>query len=219
MFVDCASFETTIPNCSFMSVFKEIAFLIDLPASRNISTVKKTTASIPLICCSTSNIRPMISGIISGRVKMTLCNFCSTVSLSAGFSRSEAATALSSADNNSVDGNSNFNHLTDWSASWNRFLLRSQTGDSGKANITTPTENAIALLHQANVSHWATLPTMYANKIPTDIIIVGNDPKMPRIAGSQLSPIWKVIRFYCYVSSNVELRQTPIKRNFVFFIT
>lgn len=40
-----------------------------LPAARNISTVKKMIASIPLICCNTNSVSPIDNGIIIGRVK------------------------------------------------------------------------------------------------------------------------------------------------------
>lgn len=164
--------------------------LRDLPDSRKISTVKKMIASIPLICCNTSSIRPMINGIIRGRVKITSRNFGATVPLLAGLFSNDAAIALSSSDSNSIAVACSFNHLTDCSASWNRFLLRNQTGDSGMANIAMPRKTDMAQQYQASMFHLAMLPMMYALKMPTDIIIDGNDPKMPRIAGSQLSPIW-----------------------------
>lgn len=43
--------------------------------------------------------------------------------------------------------------------------------------------------YQASVSHLAILPMMYATKMAKDMQIVGNEPKIPRICGSQLSPI------------------------------
>lgn len=43
--------------------------------------------------------------------------------------------------------------------------------------------------NQASVSHRTKLPMIYDNKIANDMKIDGKLPKMPRILGSQLSPI------------------------------
>lgn len=162
--------------------------MFDVPDSRKISTVKNMIASIPLICCNTSNIRPMVNGISSGRVNITSRNLGTFSTFSGGLSITVTAIALSAADS-WIDGVCSLSHLVDWSASRNRYLLRNQTGDSGSANITMHRENATVLHIQASVSHLATLPIMYALKIPNDIMIEGKDPSIPRIAGSQLSPI------------------------------
>lgn len=108
-------------------------------------------------------------------------------------SRIFCTTIASSATDNCIDAVWSFNHFVDWFASWKRFLLLNHIGDSGRANITKLKENAIALQNQAKVSHLTILPMVYALKIPTDIIIDGSEPRMPRIAGSQLSPIYKII--------------------------
>lgn len=48
---------------------------------------------------------------------------------------------------------------------------------------------AIDEQNHASVSHFAMLPIIYEIKIANDMKIVGKDPNIPRILGSQLSPI------------------------------
>lgn len=53
---------------------------------------------------------------------------------------------------------------------------------------------AIDEQYHASVSHFATLPIIYAIKIANDMKIDGKDPNIPRIEGSQLSPILTMIQ-------------------------
>lgn len=168
-------------------------------------------ASMPLICCNTSNVRPIASGINTGREKNFIVGWWI-------FDSTCFAWFVALIDMDDACWAGSFSHSIDFSAALNWFLLRNHTGESTINSIKKPhrtkqhqTKNgfnfegnykdksiqyffrlywlAIEEQNHARLSHFVRLPIMYAIKIPTDMKIVGKLPNTPRILESQHSPI------------------------------
>lgn len=77
----------------------------------------------------------MVSGIKMGRDMNFNFGFCSFASIAFSI-----WLIVSIAIDDTVVGTGSFNHKHDLSASFKRFLLRNQTGDSGRSNMRTPHE-------------------------------------------------------------------------------
>lgn len=130
----------------------------DLPDARKISTVKKMMESMPLICCSTSSVRPMDSGMKIGRVKITFLNLTSSPFVGAGLSIVASACAVADAGT-MILFTSSFSQAADSSASLKRFCPRSHTGDSGTIDITMASDAANEQQTQPKTFHLAKVPT------------------------------------------------------------
>lgn len=144
--------EMLLSSCTNPTIIVAVWLFTELPAALKISTVKKITESMPLNCWTMSRTSPIPKGRrMVRRRKARSSNDLYFFGESVSLVDPPTDFAWKSA---------NFNHSADRDASSYRFLLFSQTGDSGSkitaTNSPVVTPNPI----QASHRHGRKLPRM-----------------------------------------------------------